>query len=270
MLLVKQPKAPPGFDADTQPARKKIEDLIAAGERLKSEHFENKWSAFKSHLAEAQHGRCGYCDRHVLGGDGGSVDHYHPKTEIDGLYDDPSTWGTQSSHSASIKRREQQAVAAAGYHWLAYEWDNYVFACGCCNEKWKRCFFPVAVHPRCCPPRSGVSEEPLLMNCYRLLRPSEHLQFNEDGTVEAFAGSRYGYETIRTVGLYRDPLRGERVEKTRRTYEALKNYADGDDAQRQTAINDLRSLGAIDYAFAGVVRSIVEQFLGEPWDEFIG
>ena len=221
-------------------------------------------------MAKAQHGRCGYCDRKVHGGDDGEVDHYRPKTEVDGLYDDPSTWGTQTSHSASVIGREQQPVAELGYHWLAYAWNNYVFACSCCNGKWKRCFFPIASHPRCCPPRPRVFEEPLLLSCYRSLRPSEHLVFNADGTVEPFEESRYGYETIRTVGLYREPLRDEREEKSIRTYDALDRYADGDAEQQQAAIDDLRRLGTAKYLFAGVVRCIVEQSTGHTWEDFIG
>lgn len=270
MLLVKRPKAPKGFNRGAGGARKRIRFLVTAGERPTSEQFEDMWSAFKSTLAEAQHGRCGYCDRKVQGGEDGTIDHYRPKAEVDGLYDDPSTWGTQTSHSASVTGRKKQLVAELGYHWFAYAWSNYVFACSCCNVKWKRCFFPIAQHPRCCPPRPRVSEEPLLLSCYRSLRPSEHLLFNADGTVEAFEGSRYGYETIRTVGLYREPLREEREEKTIRTHDALRRYAEGDVEQQRSAIDDLRQLGTERYLFAGVVRIIVEQSTGQPWDEFIG
>lgn len=276
MLLVRRPKAPTGFNRAVQKARNDIRDIVKAGALLTppatptSEQFVDKWSEFKRFLSEAQHGRCGYCDIKVLAGDDGTVDHYKPKAEILGLYDDESTWGTQTSHSASVEGRQQQPVASSGYHWLAYAWSNYVFACRSCNVKWKKGFFPTAQHPRCCPPRPKGAEEPLLMSCYRSLRPSEHLVFHADGRVEAFEGSRYGYETIRTVGLYREPLRDAREEKTIRTYEALKLYADGDDAQRQTAIDDLRRLGSAKYVFAGVVRSIVEQVLDESWEDFIG
>ena len=114
MFLVKRPKAPEGFNVAARSARKTIRDIVATGAlRIPpvmplSTQFEDKWSAFKSHLAKAQHGRCGYCDNDVLAGDDGTVDHYRPKSEIDGLYDDPSTWGTQSSDSASIEGRRQQ------------------------------------------------------------------------------------------------------------------------------------------------------------------
>jgi hypothetical protein len=183
MQEARRPPTPPGFKNH---------------ERPRSAQFADVWSDFKHLLADAQHDRCGYCDRHVHGGDDGTVDHYCPKTEVEALFDDPSTCGRQRAHSASVEGRLTQPVSDCGYHWLAYAWRNYVFACSCCNEKWKRAIFPVAINPRCCPPRARGREDPLLLSCYTGQRPSEHLQFNHDGSVEPANRSRHGYETIRT------------------------------------------------------------------------
>ncbi|MFT3764185.1 MAG: hypothetical protein QM820_01490 [Minicystis sp.] len=265
MLLVRRPKTPERFNRSAQAARTKIRALVRAQERPKSADFEDIWSEFKHVLAEAQGHRCGYCDRHVLGGDDGTVDHFCPKAEITALHEDPATWGTQKAHSASVEGRQTQAVSTYGYHWLAYAWNNYVFACSCCNEKWKRAIFPVSTHPRCCPPRPRGHEEPLLLSCYGKLRPSEHLLFNADGTVEARSGSRYGYETIRTVGLYRDPLCNERKAVAEDAHDLVREFADGDEA----ALHRLRRMGAASRPFAGVVRAIAEQQFGMAWEEVL-
>lgn len=269
MLLTKQPKAPKGFNRGASSARRTIRSIVSQGGRPKSEDFADEWSAFKHVLAEAQNGRCGYCDREVLGGDDGTIDHYRPKAEVDALYDDPNTWGTQKPYSASVQGRKKQLVSESAYHWLAYAWSNYVFACSCCNEKWKRSFFPVAAHPRCCPPRPGRGEEPLLLHCYRGRRPSEHLRFNSDGSIEPVNSSRYGYETIRTVGLYRHSLEKERFPIALRVYDALFEYAQGDAARRHRAVRDLQGLGRADRAFGGVARAIVEDQTGVSWEEFV-
>jgi len=269
MLLVRRPKTPRGFNRAARAARTLIREMIRRGERPAAEHFIHIWSAFKHILAEAQHGRCGYCDRKVLGGEDGTVDHFRPKTAVDALLDDPAAWGRQKAHSASVTGRETQPVHELGYHWLAYAWNNYVFACSCCNGKWKRTIFPVANHPRCRPPRPRVHEEPLLLSCYRALRPSEHLQWNPDGTVEPWNGSRYGHETIRTLGLHREPLCDERRHVTEDVFHLLEQIADGDDAQQSKAVRDLRRLGNEHRPFAGVARAVVEQNLELRWGDFL-
>jgi hypothetical protein len=266
MQEARRPPTPPDFNHAAQAARKEIRDIVKANRRPREKQFADVWSKFKDKLAEAQHGRCGYCDRHVLGGDDGTVDHYRPKTEVEALFDDPSTWGNQRAHSASVEGRKTHPVSDLGYHWLAYAWRNYIFACSCCNEKWKRAIFPVAAHPRCRPPRARGREDPLLLSCYTGQRPSEHFQFNQDGSVEPANGSRHGYETIRTVGLDRDPLRLERCHPALDTHEALRQLADGEEVE---AVRSLRRLGDDKRPFAGVVRAIVEQRLELRWGDFL-
>jgi hypothetical protein len=112
------------------------------------------------------------------------------------------------------------------------------------------------------------------MSCYEAYRPSDHLQFNEDGSVEAAnvsgggmrVQSQHGYETIRTMGLDRHPLRNERRGPVEDVHEALRRFAEGNDAE---SVSDLCRLGDARRPFAGVVRAIVEQQLEMSWDEFL-
>jgi len=131
MLLVDRPRTPPGFNHAAREARAGIRNLP----RPASNDFADTWTDHKHVLAKAQGGRCGYCDRQVLGGEDGTVDHYRPKARVTAPGDDPSSWGTQHDDSASVTDRKSKTepVSDVGYHWLAYAWSNYVFACSCCN-----------------------------------------------------------------------------------------------------------------------------------------
>lgn len=266
MLSVERPPIPPGFNDRARAARATIRGVALAGGRPAKEHFVDHWSEFKAVLAGAQHDRCGYCECEPLVSDDGTVDHFRPKGRIETLGDDPTTWGKETAHSASLPDRECEKFSDSGYHWLAYVWENYVFACMVCNVKFKGCLFPVARHPRRCPPRRGDFEEPLLLHCYRSdARPSEHLKFNADGSVEAFTGSAHGWETIRTVGLDRQHLRTLRGREAGRAHDAVDKFEEGEQA---SARRDLLRLGAVERPFAGVVRAIVEQRLGVHWEVF--
>ena len=82
MLLVRRPKTPAGFNRAARDARATVRAIIQKGDPPDSDQFIDKWGPFKHVLAEAQHHRCGYCDRNVLGGGDGTVDHFRPKAEI--------------------------------------------------------------------------------------------------------------------------------------------------------------------------------------------
>jgi hypothetical protein len=72
------------------------------------------WKTAKEQLKLEADGKCGYCEgkaSHVAHGD---VEHYRPKTT---------------------------------YWWLAYCYDNYVFACQICNQSYKGAQFPMAGVP---------------------------------------------------------------------------------------------------------------------------
>ena len=68
------------------------------------------WKRAKDQLKRESDGKCGYCEgkaSHVAHGD---VEHFRPKTI---------------------------------YWWLAYCYDNYVFACQICNQSFKGSNFPL-------------------------------------------------------------------------------------------------------------------------------
>ena len=160
-----------------------------------------------------------------------------------------------------------------GYWWLAYDWKNYLLSCVVCNQDWKGNLFPVLEPPaRARPPseQAMATERSLLLNPFGPLDPAKHLKFNQDGSVEPLRGSRYGRETIRTVGLHRTALVLERFDVTERAFVSV------DQASRQvdlgvptadnTGFKDLHRMGQAGRPFAGAVRAIIRQQLRVTWE----
>ena len=89
------------------------------------------WKDFKQDLNNAQRGKCAYCEVMIAADRySGDVEHYRPKNRVDEL-------------TIVKSRRKQQTVWTSGYWWLAYEWRNYLLACGPCNSRFKRNCLPV-------------------------------------------------------------------------------------------------------------------------------
>jgi uncharacterized protein (TIGR02646 family) len=81
--------------------------LHLAGEAPDSSH----WTGAKRSLKRETFGKCAYCEAPTDTVAHGDVEHFRPKST---------------------------------YWWLAYCWDNWLFACQICNQSYKRDQFPVA------------------------------------------------------------------------------------------------------------------------------
>jgi hypothetical protein len=117
-----------------------------------------------------------------------------------------------------------------------------------CN-RWKGSLFPVADEPRRLPPRPDVEEMSLLLDPYGDKDPADHLRFDGQGFVEAQGESRVGFETIRTLGLYREPLRDARRQVARKARSLAQDLSKSPDSER--IVEDLLELGDAEYAHAG-------------------
>lgn len=254
-------------------ARAQIAALALQGPP-ESKAFDNLWKPYKAAFSQRQHGKCGYCEGRVTGFQAGDVEHYRPKALLQELPSDPSRWGTEQPHSSQVKGRAPVKVSDWGYHWLAYEWNNYLLACECCNRQWKKNFFPVQEIPRRVPPDPAHPEVPLLLNPFDDPDPLLHLHFDELGQVTPFADSAYGRATIDTCGLdRRESLRQSRAEKAREVHQNLRIFdAALDNKEAATAYaagQDLLRAGQPEGSHPGMVRAIVAQRIGlSSWDEF--
>jgi hypothetical protein len=222
------------------------------------------WKAYRSAFISAQHGKCGYCEAFSLNHPG-AIEHYAPKSEVQELTEP----GNEHAVTANVQQRRTTAICASGYWWLAYDWDNWLFACERCNSGWKRCLFPVREPHRALPPTPSTKETALLLHPFGRIDPRVHLMFSSIGQIAARNRSDRGEATIRTCGLDRESLRRARqgiTEDANRHAARLQLAVRRDDLRRALdAVDDLLSLGAERRAHAGMVRSIVSAKLDCTW-----
>lgn len=225
----------------------------------------------KVFFAAHQHRRCAYCERHLT--DHGDVEHFRPKAAIFQL----KTAGRELESLNNVRGRNfheapHPGAHSSGYWWLAYDWDNYLLACGICNRTWKSALFPLQDGHRNAPsPGDERSERPLLLDPYGDIDPAEHLAFDEFGSIAPFEESARGRATIEVLGLDRLSITTSRREKAARTWRTLVKFDDAverDDLKRLQELQaDLLDLGEPTTVHAGMVRTMVTQTLGIPWEE---
>lgn len=136
-------------------------------------------------LKELQDGICCYCESYYADTSYGEVEHFRPKKAY------------RQDHNDHIHR--------PGYYWLAYKWENLMYACEICNRHYKKIFFPLRDSSKRFNPvtRDISQEEPLLINPYEEEHPENHLTF--DG-VNIRAKSDNGQASIDYYGLNRESL----------------------------------------------------------------
>jgi hypothetical protein len=284
MLHLKRPPKPPTFDQEIQAQRAQAEqevqryrdELARRVPNPKKPEFPAGWSRYKASFAEAQHGKCGYCEHDVIGGFPGDVEHFRPKGEVWALSDNPDEWGQERPWSASVEGRKHITLSGLGYWWLAYDWNNWLLSCSACNAAWKGSFFPVASDARALPPDPQANEEPLLLNPFEGPDPAEHLRFGLLGEVQPLNDSRLGLETIKVCGLDRTALRDRRQRVAlsalflaRQVHAALASQPP-DEARLHEALVDFRRIGDESAEYAGVVRAILLAECSIRWEELEG
>lgn len=147
-------------------------------------------------LWRIQHNKCCYCEMRIRR-DYNDVEHFRPKATASRLP------GCTSKH---------------GYWWLAYTWDNMLYACPGCNRSEKNDRFPlregsIALIAEQTPPRK---ERSLLLDPAGTECPGWHISYSLSSPIpgssrkhwyaRARNGSRLGAFTIDVVGLNVDEL----------------------------------------------------------------
>jgi uncharacterized protein (TIGR02646 family) len=104
-----------------------------------------------------QHYAYAYCEFPL--GPYGDVEHFRPK--------------------ASYRQSLGDKHHIPGYYWLAYDWQNLLFACNVCNRTLKSDLFPLAdSSQRNIAGRDISQEQPLLLNP-AVDDPAEHITYRE-------------------------------------------------------------------------------------------
>lgn len=148
-------------------------------------------------LWNSQHFKCCYCESKIPKGFN-DVEHYRPKGEA---------------------HRNPGSSLVHGYWWLAFTWENLLFACPGCNRSGKNSRFPIASKstPLLAELNPPGKEKPLLLDPASALNPVEHIEFvnlaaGGAGTPTHWwarprNGSVYGNTTIDICKLNRLELR---------------------------------------------------------------
>lgn len=146
-------------------------------------------------LWRGQHYKCCYCESKV-GHSFNDVEHYRPKGRAD---------------------RRPNVIATHGYWWLAFSWDNLLYACAACNRSGKNDQFPLtSTNVLVAEQQPPGDEEPLLIDPCGDKNPVEHIEHvfvSLNGNpaarhwhVRPRAGSMLGLWTIAVCKLDRHEL----------------------------------------------------------------
>lgn len=108
-------------------------------------------------LWKVQHFKCCYCEARVPMGFN-DVEHYRPKASAN---------------------RSPGSPLTHGYWWLAFTWENLLFACPSCNRSAKNNFFPLEIGsvPLNAEDPGPGAEVPLLIDPASATNPVEHIEF---------------------------------------------------------------------------------------------
>jgi len=207
MIAVAKSPAPPASLARAAPAaRQALEqayDADPAGcqqpgtAALKPQRAIYAARDVKQQLQADQHQKCAYCETCFVHSSPGDVEHYRPK--------------------AGYRQTATGRVQGPGYYWLAYDWQNLLFACEDCNRARKRQLFPLANDPtgRARTHHDNLAQEaPLLLNP-AAENPAAHLTFQEEVATGLTAKgqasiSAYGLNRTALLAVRRDRLRSAR------------------------------------------------------------
>jgi len=160
-------------------------ELIEEGGFIKKKVFESRFKMkdLKKALEKHYHSKCAYCEQYSERWD---VEHYRPKSV---------------------------------YYWLAYSWDNLLYACPTCNQNHKRDAFNIQSptisfflpedlpHIHSLSQKYHQEEQPYLLYP-EIDNPELVLEFNQNGHV--FSKDERGKYTIETCGLDRPSLNDRR------------------------------------------------------------
>lgn len=131
-------------------------------------------------LWRAQHFKCCYCE-HKITSRFNDVEHYRPKGRA------VRVPGCTHDH---------------GYWWLAFTWDNLLFACPSCNRSGKNDLFPldhgsVSLQPEHAAPGGEI---PLLIDPGSSVNPVEHIKFVKE-TLGPSGGPFYWWARARNQSV---------------------------------------------------------------------
>jgi uncharacterized protein (TIGR02646 family) len=223
-----------------------------AGEQLHFDRDVYGAAEVKEALRAAQHDKCCFCEAKLGHAQFGDVEHFRPKaTAQQGPGDAP----------------------VMGYYWLAYEWKNLYLSCAVCNQRHKRCLFPLAdPNRRVSSHRRAAdldTEQPLFVDPGSE-DPTVFIEYRRE-YLAPLAGSARGSATVAALQLNRQPL----VERRRERRELLRaclivvakaiasTPSDDDDRETTRVLNIIADATTDRGEYSSMARALLRQVA--PW-----
>lgn len=199
----------------------------------------------KDSLQRMQQDKCAFCESKVSHIAYGDVEHFRPK--------------------GGFRQHQDDALGRPGYYWLAYEWENLLFSCQLCNQRFKKNLFPLAdpaLRARNHKDTLG-RETPLLVDPSNE-DPSQSIGFRAEVAYGLDRAGR-GERTLRALGLNRIELVESRRDylKDLQAFRQIVSLAEAkpDNAPLQQAAQaaEQRLMRAVQdsAAYAGMARSMM-------------
>jgi len=110
------------------------------------------WKASKTQLKKESHNKCAYCEASTAIVAYGDVEHYRPKSV---------------------------------YWWLAYTYDNYLYSCQICNQKYKGKNFPISNNNFPSPAINSTTTDDFIKNLAGNISP-DPIQVNDKYTLAMY------------------------------------------------------------------------------------
>ncbi|WP_295879112.1 hypothetical protein [uncultured Thiohalocapsa sp.] len=205
----------------------------------------------KAVLKAMQHDKCAFCESKVSHIAYGDVEHYRPK-------------GGFRQHQADVLGRP-------GYYWLAYEWDNLLFSCQLCNQRFKKNLFPL-IDPaaRARNHKDALRREAPVMVDPSKEDPADYIGFRAEVAYGLDGTGGRGEQTLNALGLNRVELVEVRRDKLKYLHAFGQIVRTAADHPQNAALREVaeRAQQQLDRAvhdsaeFAGMVRGTVADLGG--------
>ncbi len=235
-----------------------------------------KWGRIKSVFMNAQHNKCGFCERLLPSVEYGriehDVEHFRPKSRM-------LKWPPRSRRDLHYDFDTGEADGK-GYYWLAYDPLNYLTACKTCNSNRKRDYFPIknqrgSTHGSV---RKLLGEEkPFLVYPLTAIDDDPEKLIGFNGVAPVAKGTR-GHRRRRAEIIIdffsldrREELIRERFAVIDRLIHHLENRENGDSRIRARAERRIMEMIADDAEHANCARSYLRLFEQNPrlaWDYY--
>lgn len=215
MIKIEKQKAPDYLSSTTvELAVEKMDDFFKSQNRNQKRYdwpFNKEIDReLKEYLHDSFMGKCGYCESKIEYTLLGTVDRYRPNNGV----------------------REKNEYHQDLYWWLAFEWDNLIYACKECNQ-FKGNYFPIKGKRALNQNEDYHKEDCMILNPYSD-EPNNHLGYDSTnhGYIDALTDK--GNQTIELLRLNRTDLIERRKNARKELLDQIKGLIKGSEIKNNS------------------------------------